>query len=148
MKVFDVTGEEACKVSCESISDHLRHPYIGTLKTCWMKETTSINSTGVTVSTSDDSIGALDFEWNKKIFYLPEYLGEKFPNIVVYHAPGCSIKKVSRTNFIGLSRLRVLHLNYNQIEMIKKDTFDDLIALDYLDLRKYKLKNMKFEQKK
>lgn len=101
-----------------------------------MRGSTTINSTGFTISNYDETVGYLHFFNNKKIQFLPEYPAKNFPNLIVYRAWACAIEKVFKVNFENLNKLRLLDLKTNQLERIESDTFEDLISLDFLDLRK------------
>lgn len=104
-----------------------------------MNESTTINSTGFSISSSkDNNVKGFYSYRNDKIEFLPENFAEKFPNLVVIWASRCSIKKVSKKNFRNLRKLRGLDLDKNQIERIESDTFDDLIELEELHLGKLK----------
>lgn len=99
---------------------------------------TVINDIGFLItSPRNDSIGGLYFLNNKKVEYLPENTAEKFPNLKILHAQGCSIKSVSKQNFKNLKTLRYLTLRDNEIQKIESDTFLDLVALEKLYLSKW-----------
>ena len=104
-----------------------------------MQISTIINATDVEVSARDESINVLNFNYNKKIFYLPIKVSEKFPSLEVYYAFSCSLTTISKANFAGLSRLRVLDLSVNQIEKLRSDTFEGLETMDTLYLCKFLL---------
>lgn len=106
------------------------------LKTCYMNDTTTINSTGYSISSDlDTDVEVLTFDNNNKIHFLPENLAEKFANLLIYRARYCSIKLIMKSNFKGLTKLKELRLDYNSIELIPNNTFEDLISLDTLSLR-------------
>jgi hypothetical protein len=121
------------KVYCERIAGyHIEVPE-GTQKTCFMSNTTSIDSHGFVLgSDKDETIKWISFSVNKKIEYLPVQISVKFPNLTCYMAYRCSIKAISRDNFRELSQLTLLYLYSNQIEEIKSDTFSDLKKLSVL----------------
>lgn len=105
---------------------------VGRVKTCFMKWRTSINSKHYTISTHCNTIEALNFSDNKKISYLPVYVGENFPNLLVYDASSCTIKEISNQNFKSFRRLKQMFLENNQIEMIQNEAFDELTNLELL----------------
>lgn len=124
------------EILCESIID-FSWGYAGKHKTCDMDGTTKIDSLGFVIAASkDETIAAIQFARNKKIFYLPEKVNEKFANLIVYSANECLVKEVFKANFKGLKLLKNLYLYHNQIENIPSDTFEDLISLKELELRK------------
>jgi Leucine rich repeat len=126
------------QVACENASINY-HAYRGfeNVTFCYMNETTSIQTTGVTFPQArDDSIQALSFNNNKKIIYLPESFGKKFVSLILYEAINCSIKGISKENFEGLKNLKRLDLERNNIEKILSETFQELTRLEYLYLGK------------
>lgn len=133
LSVFDsLEGYQAKQVSCESVIEDTWEQ-IGTVKTCYMRQTTLIDSPGVAI-THHETIDGIYFGGNKKIFFLPEYFVEMFLNLKIYAAHFCSIREVSKLNFRRLARLKVLFLHRNQIEKITSDTFEDLASLKELYL--------------
>lgn len=134
-----VIGNE---ISCESNFDANWGNSIGTVKSCRMQSLTAISEPNTTISTRDELTKGLSFATNKKIFHLPVAVAEKFENLISYSSWSCSIKEISRENFKGLNKLRLLWLNDNQIEKIEIDTFVDQIVLEILLLREIFL--MKF----
>lgn len=124
------------EISCESIND-FSFGYAGKFKTCDFDGSTKIDSLGVTISSEkDETIAAVQFARNKKIFYLPEKVSEKFTNLILYSANECLIREISKLNFKSLKFLKSLYLHNNQIEKIPGDTFEDLVNLNELELRK------------
>jgi hypothetical protein len=116
-----------------------------------MKQSTSISTEDIEISTRDASITALSFRDNKKIYFLPIRVHEAFPNLWRYSASDCALTTISRKNFNNLNKLRQLLLHFNQIKTIHSDTFIDLISLEMLDLGKkniffYKLLIVIFDQ--
>lgn len=133
--LFDCFSAE--EIACETIenNDWFDTP-VGTVKTCLMRETTVINEADVTIATNDESIGGLSLYSNRKIKFLPVQVGEKLPNLLGYSAYSCSIKTISKENFAGLNKLKVLYLNGNQIEKVNRNTFEGLVSLEDVRLCK------------
>jgi Leucine rich repeat len=105
---------------------------------CDMTNRTEIDSYAAMITaTRNKSITGLSFTNNENIFFLPENVAEKFPNLLLYTAAKCSIKEVSCQNFKGLKYLKWLILQHNQIEKIKSNTFEDLQELDWIALSKF-----------
>jgi Leucine rich repeat len=110
---------------------------------CEMTYKTSINTSDETISiTRNESLNGLSFFNNKKMFNLPVNVAEKFPNIVIYTAGGCSLKEVLYKNFKSLYKLKGLNLQQNQIEKITSDTFVDLKELVWIYLSKFSYQNL------
>lgn len=123
------------KVSCESVSGQSLMAGHSTQSTCFMTRVTIIDSQGFRIaSTTDEAIEGLEFEFNRKVSFLPVYIHEAFPNLVTFSAPSCSLKAISKENFKNLSKLKLLVLNDNQIEIIQNDVFKDLTSLEKLNL--------------
>jgi Leucine rich repeat len=121
------------QVFCERIAGYHVEVPDGTQRTCFMSNTTSIDSHGVVLgSEKDETIKWISFSLNKKIEYLPVQVSVKFPSLTCYMAYRCSIKAISRDNFREMTQLTLLYLYSNQIEEIKRDTFLDLKKLSVL----------------
>jgi len=106
-----------------------------------MTEKTVIDSTGFLFkSTEDEEVKAISYWGNKKIQFLPEMIGETFPNMNALVARDCSIRAISKKNFEKLSKLVILDLDKNQIERIESDTFEGLMALEHLAISVNKIK--------
>lgn len=88
-----------------------------------------------------ETVSILDLFCNNKTFYLPIKIDKKFPNLEKYFASSCSIKSISRVNFRNLQKLVQLSLSNNKITTIDDDTFDDLAALEELNLGELKYLN-------
>lgn len=127
---------EALTVSCERIGT-TKFETVGELKTCWMNTKVPIKVPDVTILTKDESVTGIFFTSNKNIEFLPIQIPGNLQNLVGYSAHRCSIKKVSKPCFAGLKNLKLLYLHKNQIEMIPSDTFEDLIAMEFLFLCKF-----------
>lgn len=121
-------------VSCE-LDTNFEWNHIGKQRTCFLR-TKTIGSFGFTILSQNELVTGLDFWKNKNISYLPEKVDDNFPNLQGIDAGFCSVKAISKTNFQGLSKLKLLWLYYNQIEQIADDTFDDLVSLEKISLGK------------
>jgi Leucine-rich repeat (LRR) protein len=128
---------EAKEISCESVLELDLWVTGKTVKSCQIEEATVINTQDVTIASSDKSITGLYMSENKKIVLLPVRVDEVFPNLLAYSAERCSIKEISKENFAGLTNLKQLVLNHNQIERIISDTFEDLASLQLLFLSNF-----------
>jgi Leucine rich repeat len=125
---------EGKEISCERFGEQDWNNSGKKVKLCYMTPSTSIDSSGATVSTHDETIKLLFLGNNKKIFYLPDNVGGKFPNLLYYVASNCSIAQINQQNFKALNKLEFLDLRQNQIEKITSNTFDGLKELKNLDL--------------
>lgn len=142
LKVFISSGVSvAKKVTCESVRDNgYFSGSVGHVKTCFMQKSAFINEHGATISLRNESkIKGLTFSGNNRIIYLPDNVAGSFPNLEGYQAWKCNIKVISKPNFAGLDKLKVLWLNENRIEAIANNTFEDLNKLEDLRLCKKNL---------
>lgn len=131
-----VVKTSAKEVPCSSIDNKFWWPH-GAQKSCDMSSSIKIDLRGFSISSpKDDDVKGMSFNSNRKIFYLPERINEKFSNLMILEAAGCSIKAISSDNFQGLTQLEALYLSGNQIEKIFCDTFENLTSLEWLHLRK------------
>jgi Leucine rich repeat len=127
---------KANRINCESITNSGWSDGVGTVLSCYMEQTSSITEPHVSFSSANDKVLGLRFYGNKKIHYLPVHVSHSFPNLRAYTASMCSLTTISKENFKGLKHLRNLYLHTNQIERIKRNTFEDLTSLELFSLRK------------
>lgn len=123
-------------VSCERFKK-MRVNEFGhtTLSMCYMEKNTRVYSTGYEIDTRKlDHVIGIIFDYNKKIYYLPEKVYKKFQNLRGISAQSCSLKAISKNNFAKLPSLSALLLNENKITAITSDTFRDNINLLFIDL--------------
>lgn len=98
-----------------------------------MNDSTSIlNFDSKLSSEVDKSVTGLNFDGNKKIFYLPVLISQKFPNLIAYTASNCSIDSISKENFQDLKKLKILYLHENEIQTLTGNVFEDLESLEEL----------------
>lgn len=108
-----------------------------------MFETTSIDAPNLTISTTnDETVAVLDFEENKKIFFLPLLISESFPKLVVITALDCSVTSISKENFQNLQELTDLYLGRNKIKNLPSNTFEDLKKLKMLKLQNNQIESI------
>jgi hypothetical protein len=132
--VFVDSQAAAQSVRCEKVENY-GWSSIGNVKTCYTKTQTLIDGKGFKISSSkDENMKAIYMEGNKKIIFLPDSPADVFPNLEIYYAALCAIKEITRENFRGLIKLTVLDLGWNQIEIVRSDTFQDLTALERIYL--------------
>lgn len=113
-------------------------------KVCFMNQSTVITSPTTFIALQENrNTNLLTFNGNRKIHFLPENIQGSFPNLKEIDANECSIKEISRQNFKHLKQLMKLKLRGNELVKIPKNCFEDLVALEVLDLRKNILKCFK-----
>lgn len=128
-------SHQSKNVPCEEIRMIGGWGSLGSQKSCVLKETTTIIAPGSKFSSClDPSIRGIEFWENRKIHYLPEGASEKFPDLLGFSAGHCSVTAIEREIFRGLTKVKDVLLEDNQIEGIPSDTFDDLTSLVYLSL--------------
>lgn len=74
----------------------------------------------------------------QNVQFLPILLHESFPVLRTYVVSGTTVPKISKKNFENMSKLERLKLEDNQIEVIKSDTFDELVSLETIEISKMK----------
>jgi Leucine-rich repeat (LRR) protein len=123
------------KLSCDSIETYAYWNYVDRKRTCSLGTEIAINEAGAVFEDGkDETIEGLYFDQNKKIVVLPEKVSDKFPNLIAYGANKCSVKNIAKIHFENLPKLRRLNLDGNNIANIASDTFDDLVAMEFLGL--------------
>lgn len=65
----------------------------------------------------------------QNIEFLSVSVYERFPNLKFFAVVNTPVQKISKKNFENMYELSMLHLERNQIEIIRSDTFEDLINL-------------------
>lgn len=126
---------EAKQISCARINIY-DYTIKLLIKDCIMDFSTSmtIESPNMSIFTRDNSMERLIMDHNKKIFYLPDKIGDAYVNLKVIRAHNCSVKDIFKGNFKGLTKLNEIYLDLNQIEKITSDTFEGLTKLEVLSL--------------
>lgn len=104
------------------------------VEVCLMNEKTAINTSGIEIFSKNLRVRNLTMSSNPRIFYLPENVHKSFPNLVILEAENCRIKEISKNNFRGLTRLKILKLAFNMIASIDAGIFYDNRELQYIDL--------------
>jgi hypothetical protein len=124
----------ADEVPCSEILPSDYWDFVYHQKSCYLQETNSLNFS--VSEDKDETVRGLWLQRKRSFLSLPLKVHEQFPNLVVYGADECSIKTVGKVHFEKLVMLRRLNLRDNQLVEIQNGTFDDLVALEYLELRK------------
>lgn len=121
---------EAAKLNCEKIETYEK------FKTCcYLNDTTEIREENVEFDGMENlNVSTILFNGNKKIEFLPVKVHKKFLNLKAYLALGAAIKKISASNFAGLSNLKYLVLRDNKIKFIPDDCFQGLNHLQDINL--------------
>jgi Leucine rich repeat len=131
MNVFGTLESSEKFIECEKVALRAWETF-GIVKTCFLQENTIIDQPDVKFGPRDESMKGLAMWDNKAIFYLPEKIGDMFPNLMGIGASNCALKEITKDNFKGLNKLKLLGLRKNQIKSIASDTFENLIALEKL----------------
>lgn len=71
----------------------------------------------------------LYIRYQRNIDFLPVSVHEVFPNLKFYFIINVPVQKIFKKNFEMMTDLVQLYLLSNQIEVIKSNTFEDLINL-------------------
>lgn len=108
---------------------------------CEMNYGTNIDSPDCSFVTSGEytNLETINIIHQRNIEFLPVLVHKSFRNLKFYWIADTPVQKISKKNFEKLSELVLLHLESNQIEVIKSDTFDDLIAMTEIVIRKFLL---------
>jgi Leucine-rich repeat (LRR) protein len=122
----------ASQISCEKIQDNT-WSYVNAVRICTVQKIT-IPAEGYEFASLDASVTGLEFKYDSNMSFLPIRVDKAFPRLLAISAQQCSLIKISRENFRNLIKLKVLWLLQNQITTIYRNTFVDLVALEWLDL--------------
>lgn len=127
-------------IDCETIEstdewNSITDKYSTLQETCLLNGTTVISDENVELGgIKNVNVDTILLNNNKKIEFLPVRVYKTFPNLEIYLASEAAIKKISALNFAGLSKLEFLILDFNKIEIIPEDCFQELIQLQEIDL--------------
>lgn len=134
LEIFFVSEFASKEIPCELISSG-SWINVQPLRTCFIWETTTINTSDVAI-VPDQSIDGLSTNGNAKISEAPIEVAKSFPNLIAYQLGANPIRSVSKEHFLNLRKLRDLYIHDTLIELISSDTFEDLVSLQWLYLRK------------
>lgn len=80
------------------------------------------------------NVEILIIEHQQNVEFLPVLVHERFPKLRIYHVINTPISKISKKNFEKMYKLEELTLDRNQIEIIRSDTFKDLVNLKWIEI--------------
>lgn len=120
--------------------DELRENWGSALKTknasscCELKYGTQIDAPDYTFLDEMNyaAVELMTITNQQNVEFLPVLLHERFPFLKLYRVENTVVPKISKKNFQKLNQLVWLTLNRNQIELIKSDTFMDLVNLKFV----------------
>lgn len=69
-----------------------------------------------------------------KTHYLPNGLAKIFPSLKRFYVASSRLKFITRKNFRGFNKLKILDLRFNELESIPVDVFLDLFTLEVLTI--------------
>lgn len=121
---------------CENFKMFVTVP-LSVLKICMMQTTTITSANFQITSEEDEMVDGFISTNNLKLSHLPANLGEKFPNLLLLDAAGCSIKYLAKESFKDLGKLLHLGLKGNRIEQINSETFENIPQIETIILCKY-----------
>lgn len=127
------------EISCVNNHHIFQFEFIGEdkLQTCVIGDNYKINLNGFKFSNDDDydeKIKAISFSHNSNIFYLPDKVYEKFPEIQMFEAKNCKIGRIEASNFEKLNSLIAVDLSNNLIKSVPFDVFKDSRKLQVISL--------------
>lgn len=112
-------------------------------KTCFIKHQ-AISNQEIFISTERKlSVEELVIESEKSVNFIPENVGTKFPELILFKVTNCSVNSLSDKNFKGLYKLNDLLLGNNQIEFIDEKAFLDNFELVHLSLEENKINHLR-----
>lgn len=119
--------------NADFVKDHVKYFWV----TCYL----NFEQTKPTLSFTREQhhkVRSMSLQQNKNISELPKKLFDiGLNNLLHYNAANCSIRSLKRENFEKLLKLQYLNLDYNKLLEIPKDVFVELKALIALSIRKY-----------
>lgn len=105
---------------------------------CHLKDSTFIETSNDPFAVEEryKNVGTLIIEDQKYVEFLPVLVHEAFARLIGYIVRNTAIRMISKRNFEKLNELEVLWLEGGLLETIRSNTFEDLVRLRILVLRK------------
>lgn len=122
-------------VACDQWRDELEEDFLPKNSSCCELEFgTHIEAHDYTfmVDMKNVAVELLVISHQLEVDFLPVSVHESFPDLKFYSVRYTPVKKISKKNFEKMSELKLLILDHNQIEVIKSNTFEDLISLELI----------------
>lgn len=110
---------------------------MGSLRTCKIAGQTIETVNAVISDSKSLQVRSLSFQNSPNVFFLPVNVAKKFPELKIFDASICAVKAIFGENFKDMSVLKELYLDDNEIFLIYSNTFEDLVSLRVLSLRKF-----------
>lgn len=104
------------------------------LKICEPNITTVDDKDFTILNAEDPTIQAFNVDLKDNFTFLPTNLRVAFPELLAKQVSSCPVTLIDKNHFKGLSHLKALFLDRNQIKNIASDAFRDLVSLEYLNL--------------
>lgn len=109
-----------------------------TLSCCEVEYGTYVDSPDYSFDAKEgyNNIEVIRIEYQGNIEFLPVSVHATFSSLKVYSVSHVPVQMITKKNFEKLFKLEKLLLHDNQIEMIRSNTFDDLISLRVVQISK------------
>lgn len=137
-------------MSCSASPTCDAYPYSSnTLKCCELEVGTIVDSPDFTFSVHANYtvIEMLIIKDQQDVEFLPISVHESIPMLKEYQVINTPVSKITKKNFEKMYKLRRLLLERNRIEVIRSDTFEDLINLKWIGISTKALKFLGFSKK-
>jgi hypothetical protein len=126
-----IASSSAANVACQEIKSSYWSLLGVNMTTCVI--TAKVEDTRSMIQPRNSSTQGLILS-NPSNSFLPVNVSQTFDGLIALSASGNKLPSVSKENFSGLARLRLLDLSKNKIKRIQNNTFEDLLSLEVLDL--------------
>lgn len=94
------------------------------------------------LDTPDSFIEAFYIDNDKSVKFIPENIGEKFPNVFTFHVVRTGLTSIGAKDFKNLQILKEIELNDNEIERVNRHTFKYLLQLEHINLASNKIRHL------
>lgn len=131
----DVTRKEiscSAAIDCHEDYNHVQmHLYNRTLRCCKIEYGTYIDSPDYTfiADKNYNKLEGVTIMDQQTVEFLPILVHERFPILKFYSVVNTAVQRISKKNFEKMYELGFLYMEDNQIEVVRSDTFEDLIRL-------------------
>lgn len=139
--LFKFSSSKDITISCivRDSADYSHNPNV-----CDFEDLSVISAdivvTSVEGRVDTDVTSILGHESKNELVYVPNGLGDVFPNLEEIILTGCKIKFIKRKNFSNMKKVTFIQLYSNVIETIPADAFNDLSSLQTLHLFRNQIK--------
>jgi Leucine rich repeat len=117
--------------------------YAGNFQRTCNIENQSIDNHGYIITPARDAtVKTFNIRNNKNVKFIPDNVGDTFPQLIAFQIWNCSLEVVEGFPFKSMHELQLLNLGSNHIVYIESGAFDQLIKLERIQLNNNKIEHL------